>query len=209
MDWLGMRCAGCGAPSPALLCPACVPAHISRAPVIAAGITGHWTLGRYDGPLGKAVSRCKYRPDRQVGVALAGALGARARGLAAPGTFSAVVPAPSTARHRWSRGFALPSILATALSDLGPVRHVLTVTRGPQQAGLDARGRRDNLKGRVRAQGALRGRVLLVDDVLTTGATAEASARELLAAGASEVWLITLAVAVTRQESSETGVQNL
>lgn len=59
---------------------------------------------------------------------------------------------------------------------------------------LGARDRRRNLRGAFRVCGDVRGReVLLVDDILTTGATARECARVLLAAGAAKVWVVTVA----------------
>jgi ComF family protein len=59
---------------------------------------------------------------------------------------------------------------------------------------LGARDRRRNLLGAFRVQGDVRGReVMLVDDILTTGATARECARVLIAAGAGKVWVVTLA----------------
>lgn len=59
---------------------------------------------------------------------------------------------------------------------------------------LGARDRRRNLRGAFRVQGNVHGReVMLVDDILTTGATARECARVLIAAGASKVWVVTLA----------------
>jgi predicted amidophosphoribosyltransferase len=55
--------------------------------------------------------------------------------------------------------------------------------------------RRDNVRGAFRARGA-RGRLVLVDDVMTTGATAEACTAALLDSGAEEVAVLTLARAL-------------
>jgi ComF family protein len=63
------------------------------------------------------------------------------------------------------------------------------------QAGLGARARRENLRAAFVARARLEGgeRILLVDDVLTTGSTLDAAADTLLAAGANEVWAAVLA----------------
>ena len=59
---------------------------------------------------------------------------------------------------------------------------------------LGARDRRRNLRGAFGVHGDVRGReVLLVDDILTTGATARECARVLMAAGAAKVWVVTMA----------------
>jgi ComF family protein len=117
-------------------------------------------------------------------------------------TADLLVPVPM---HRWRlarRRFNQSAELARALSRLTGVpmqvdmleRHRATA----QQVGLTRVARRTNLRGAFRVRDAtkaqLAGRhVLLVDDVLTTGATAEACTRTLLRAGAGAVDIVTLA----------------
>ena len=113
---------------------------------------------------------------------------------------AAVVPVPLSRRRRRERGFNQAELIALAVArESGiPLRaRVLSRTKDrPPQAGLSATARRRNVSGvyRARLPEALRGEVvLLVDDVLTTGATADAAARALLGAGAGAVDVLTLA----------------
>jgi predicted amidophosphoribosyltransferase len=81
-----------------------------------------------------------------------------------------------------------------------PVREGLRRVHLPAQVGLERVARLQNARGSVRLQGGLTGppHAVLVDDVYTTGATLDACAQALRAAGTREVAAITFARAVRR-----------
>lgn len=113
--------------------------------------------------------------------------------------FDAVVPVPLHWRRQWDRGFNQSELLArhVASSHGIPVIQALKRARATQvQAGLASAGRRRNMAGAFRARNgaAVSGKdLLLIDDVLTTGATASACAVALKRAGAKSVALLTVA----------------
>ena len=126
----------------------------------------------------------------------------------------AIVPMPLHWRKQWSRGFNQAEVLAGVIAR----RTGLPVVKGVRrriatrvQAGLTNAQRRANVAGafaahRRRVAGK---RILLIDDVMTTGATAAACARALKAAGAGRVVLLALARVdrrlLTRQEEEVLG----
>jgi len=157
-------------------------------------------LGRYDGLLGEVILRLK----NQTGEGLAELLGEcwakEAAARFASLHFEAMVPVPLHWRRRWQRGYnqsvALCRGLAAALrvpyhpSWLRRVRHT------PRQASQTPAGRKANVRGAFRSRPGvpIKGRaVLLVDDVMTTGATASEAARALRAGGAERVVVAVLA----------------
>ena len=110
------------------------------------------------------------------------------------------VPVPLHRTRRLLRGFNQASDLARGLGI--PVGHALRRTRNTGvQADLPAAQRHANVRGafRLGRRQDVRGAcVVLVDDVSTTGATLEACARTLIAAGAREVRALIAARAVSR-----------
>ncbi len=151
-------------------------------------------LGPYAGPLGRAVRALKYRGATR----LAGWLGERlAREVADAGWHPTVVSAvPLHSSRRRQRGHDQAQLLArhAAAALHVPYRPLLVRTRATaSQARLSREARSHNVAGAFRSERARGASVLLVDDVLTTGATAAACREALYAAGASRVHLAVIA----------------
>jgi ComF family protein len=113
--------------------------------------------------------------------------------------FDAVVPVPLHWRKQWNRGFNQAELLARQVAKRRqiPVLQALRRKRSTAtQAGLAIAGRRRNVAGAFEARSGNKvtgARILLIDDVMTTGATANACATVLKRSGAKSVSLLTLA----------------
>ena len=155
---------------------------------------------RYDGEARELVNSFKFRDmlwlrDDLVDW-LEGVLRARFR----VGEIDVVLPMPSTLGHRWNRGFNQSAVLARPLARrIGkPCGRFVIRRKGhpKKQSGLDEEERRLNAIGTfsVMRPSAVRGRtVLVVDDIMTTGATLSECAAELRRAGATRIWCVTVA----------------
>jgi ComF family protein len=114
----------------------------------------------------------------------------------------AIVPVPLHWRRQWARRFNQSALLSEIIAKAAgvPVVHraLKRIKATPQQVGLSKSARAQNVQGAFRvppdgkAEVAGR-RLLLVDDVLTSGATMDACARVLLRAGAAQVDALTFA----------------
>ncbi len=149
-------------------------------------------LGPYTGCLREVVRMLKFRFSpwgRQLLPALLAA------GVGAE--WDLVQPVPMHWRRRVSRSRDHARAIAGAVAGrLGAplARELRRVRNTPPQTRLSRTRRLENVRGAFRAGPGVRGaRVLLVDDVTTTGATAEEAARTLLRAGAARVALAVLA----------------
>ncbi len=189
------NCAACDAPAEFDgLCFACgeeVPNRLSPMAAPPDSVRSGWFLGPYAGPVGALVKRAKYgRQD-----ALLRVIGERVGRAAGALHADVIIPVPSTHVRRMTRGFDAPDIIAAAVSrSTGvPVLHALTRTRHEAQAGHAHADRAANARRGWLATREIRGRVLLIDDVLTTGSTARACADELIGAGARRVDLLVAA----------------
>ncbi len=152
------------------------------------------SLHVFAGPLADAIRRLKYDGRLDLLPALSERMVAAAPAYG--GLVDVVVPVPLHRARLASRGFNQAALLARPLSRALGVPLVagrLSRVRPTRpQVGLDADARKDNVRGAFRLRRAVGGRVLLVDDVRTTGATLAEAARVLREAGA-EVRTLTLA----------------
>jgi predicted amidophosphoribosyltransferase len=188
-----MACPGCGR-SADPVCSACA-ALVGPAPSAPPprGVDAWCAAFAYEGVAREIVARVKYRGAHAAVEWLAREMVATGRGWPALDGVDVVTWAPTTVARRRGRGFDHAELLARQVARrLGlPVRSLLRRDPGPPQTGLAAADRRrgPGFTSRRRAPA----RVLLVDDVATTGATLAAAAGILRRAGAVSVIALTAA----------------
>ncbi|GAB4388849.1 MAG: ComF family protein [Thermodesulfovibrionales bacterium] len=184
----GPACPVCALPvesAEAGLCGDCLRERPPFARVLAYGI--------YSGALRAAINHLKFAPLKRLSRPLSRLL---LDLPVPPADLIAAVPVGTRALRE--RGFNQTLLLARALSrgtgvPLGWGAVIKTRETRPQ-VGLSSRERASNLRGAFAARGRLDGlRVALVDDVVTTGATARECSKALLGAGAREVTVVALA----------------
>lgn len=152
------------------------------------------SVGEYVGPLRDLILLFKNGRRDELASPLAALMQQRLDQLPWPHP-DAVVPVPAWWGRRLRRGFDHADLLARQLALLSSSRRVsaLRRLRPGTQAGRTRTERLSLPRGTFSVRRPVSGHVLLVDDVLTTGATARACARALRAAGASAVSLLTVA----------------
>lgn len=166
------------------------------------GLTGFdaaYAFGSYEGELRELIHLFKYSGIQTLARPLARML---LTALPRDRSFDVITPMPLHWMKQWQRGFNQAELLAREVARVWnlPVQSLASRARATTaQAGLTAAKRRANVSGAFRAKsGAAGKRILLVDDVLTTGATAGACARALKRAGAANVTCLTVARADRR-----------
>jgi ComF family protein len=169
------------------------------------GFDAAYSFGFYDGTLRKLIQLFKYGRVSTLATPLGRML---TDALPRERAYDLIVPMPMHWRRRWSRGFNQAELLARVIArqlNIPIIRAVHRSKATPPQAGLTAAQRRANMSGAfgIRRPGSVQGkRILLVDDVFTTGSTAGACARALKRAGAAYVAVLTVARADRRSPAA-------
>jgi ComF family protein len=166
-------------------------------------LNGLRAVGTYEGALRTCIHALKYNGQTRLAEPLGDLLASKynASGLQA----DVIIPVPLHAERLQQRGYNQSKLLAQHCSQqIGiPIREDILLRRRATsaQVGLAARERLQNVAGAFVCSPAFTGllphRVLLIDDVCTTGATLEACSGALFAAGIQEVWALVLARSLT------------
>jgi competence protein ComFC len=199
IDWIDAGfCPQCGLPSKAGFSHRCIDS--SKLLFIRSAAV-------FSGVMRKALHSLKYYSDR----ILADRLISLAYGhwCLPAWEFDLLLPVPLGKIREERRGFNQSLLLAESLSRIVGIpvdfSSLARIRETPTQVGLSVQARKDNVSNAFQA-GSVKGRkLLLVDDVCTTGATLQSCAEALIEAGASRVGALTLARAVlpnTREKSS-------
>jgi len=195
---LPIRCAFCGVDRPPAARPVCNGCYVELP----------WTSGKrmpsalpmyaplkYAYPVDAAIKAMKFRRQLHYATAFAAILCETVRAL--PADFDALLPVPLHWRRQALRGFNQAEELCRQLqreTGMRLIRKVRRIRATPSQSGLGAARRMTNLRGAFSVCGHIGSRhVLLVDDVITTGATCRALAEVLIDAGVKKVSAVAIA----------------
>ena len=166
----------------------------------AEGLDAVYAALPYEGQARTLIRRLKYESLRDCAEPLAAVMS-----RLPTGNEDLLVPIPTTRSRQRQRGFNQAALLASSLSSIWGMPMAEALVRRDEraaQASLSAAKRKKNLEGCMTCTQDVSGRrILLVDDVYTTGSTAKEAARALLAAGAQSV---SIAVSARTTAPSET-----
>lgn len=203
---LDILCKGCMVALPALTGPRCIKCQKPLSdPSIdlcrACGTRNRWfdralSLGPYDGTWGVLVRALKFDKEQAVKKFLASRMAEYVISTGLSEDVDAVTYVPMTRRSIRQRGFNQASLLASGLARrIGrPAVSLLRKVRQTEpQARLSAEERRKNLRGAFQPIRSVSVKVLLIDDIFTTGSTVEECAHALKTAGCKEVTVLTVA----------------
>jgi ComF family protein len=165
---------------------------------------------RYEGTILKAVHKFKYQGKTGIGKALGNVMADFASGIWKMGTFDMVMPVPLHIRRLRERGFNQSVILARQLSrrfhiplDFSSLKRVRFT---PSQVGMGRKERAVNVMGAfalTKHSDIVGKKILLVDDVYTTGSTLIECSQVLIDSGAAAVAVLTMARAIGEHLSEE------
>ncbi len=161
----------------------------------------------YEGPIRAALLRLKFHGCASAAGPLGDALGLCAE-EAYGAAFDLVTWAPVSRKRRRRRGYDQARLLAESACrrwKTKPVRLLRKIQDNPAQSSMkDAAARTENVKNVYQAEGAPYGkRILLIDDICTTGSTLSACAQTLLNAGASGIFCAAVALTGINAENQQ------
>lgn len=209
-SWLPRLCQACEQqtlPNPAAYCPKCGASvgphlnstqgciHCKKDCFVFAAV---YALGNYEGPLKNITLQAKQPNGFIYAATLAQHLWSRHATTLQQAMIDCIVPVPKHWTQSIGQRYDCPVTLAKSLGTLLSVpvfnNRLIKCRRTPKQSSLPVSKRRVNLKRAFRPRGILSGQhVLLVDDILTTGATAQESAKALQQCGAGRISVAVIA----------------